>query len=459
MNTDNNDTIAAVSTCLGEAGIGIVRLSGPFAVSIASKIFRPKNGREVTDFRTYSVHLGIITDGEKSVDETLLTIMKAPKSYTREDVVEISCHGGLLIIKQILELCIKNGARPASPGEFTRRAYLNGRIDLTQAEAVCDLIKAKTDVSLSCAVSQLNGALSRLVDAQKNRITDIMAALEAGIDYAEDEITRLAAGELAAKIVEIKRDIDGIVSTFQSGKIFREGVRTAIIGRPNVGKSSLLNLLVGEERAIVTEIPGTTRDAIEETVNINGIPLVLTDTAGIRKHTADFIEKLGIDRTYNAIKNSDLILFMLDASEGVTEEDGRIAGLLDSKKTIFVLNKCDLGAKIAGSPFGRLSAPYVKISVLKNEGIEELKTTIYDTFITKGINTSEFILTGIRHKTLLENAAESLEKARNSAEKKMSEEFIAMDIRAALNYLGEITGEVTTEDILDKVFSNFCVGK
>jgi len=459
VNTDNNDTIAAVSTCLGEAGIGIVRLSGPDSVNIASKIFQPKNKQNVTDFQTYSVHLGRITDGENSVDEVLLTIMRAPKSYTREDIAEISCHGGVLIVKRILELCIKNGARPASPGEFTKRAYLNGRIDLSQAEAVCDLIKAKTDASLSCALSQLNGALSRLVNRQKNALTDIMAALEAGIDYAEDEIPSFAVGDLAKKIIEIKKDIEKIVSTFQAGKIFKEGVKTAIIGRPNVGKSSLLNLLVGEDRAIVTEIPGTTRDVIEETVNVSGIPLILMDTAGIRKHAADFIEKMGIDRTYNAIKNADLVLFLLDASEGLAEEDCRIAGLIDSKKIIFVLNKCDLGTKIAGSPFGRPDAPAVKISALKNEGIEKLKEIIYDTFITEGVNISEFLLTSVRHKTLLENAMESLEKAHQSAEKKMSDEFIAMDMRTALNFLGEITGDVTTEEILDRIFSNFCVGK
>ena len=459
MNNDNNDTIAAVSTSPGEAGIGIVRLSGGEALAIASRIFVSKNGRGPRDFETYSVHLGKVMDGKDPVDEVLLTVMKAPKSYTREDVVEISCHGGILIIKKILELCLKNGARPASPGEFTKRAFLNGRIDLSQAEAVCDLIKAKTDVSLSCALSQLTGALSRLVNRQKNALADIMAGVEAGIDYAEDDIPPSPPAELAVKIEGIKNEISGIISTFRSGKIFREGLRAAIIGRPNVGKSSLLNLLVGEDRAIVTEFPGTTRDVIEETVNINGIPLILTDTAGIRKHTADFIEKLGIERSYDAIKSAGLILFMLDASSGPNEEDSRIAGLIGGKKTIFVLNKCDLGVKTGGSLFGRGDSPTVKISALKNEGVEELKKTIYDMFIEKGATAGEFILTSARHKALLEEAAGSLEKALAAARKGMSEEFTAVDLRVALDRLGEITGEVTTEDILGRIFSGFCVGK
>lgn len=459
MNKDNNDTIAAVSTSPGEAGIGIVRLSGAAALAIASRIFVSKNGLNPRDFETYSVHLGRIMDGKNPVDEVLLTVMKAPKSYTREDVVEISCHGGILIIKKILELCLKNGARPASPGEFTKRAFLNGRIDLSQAEAVCDLIKAKTDISLSCALSQLTGALSRLVNRQKNALTDIMAGVEAGIDYAEDDIPPSPPAELAVKIEEIKNEITGIVSTFRSGKIFREGVRAAIIGRPNVGKSSLLNLLVGEDRAIVTEFPGTTRDVIEETVNINGIPLILTDTAGIRKHTTDFIEKLGIERSYDAIKSAGLILFILDASREPNEEDSCIAGLIGGKKTIFVLNKCDLGVKTGGSPFGRSDSPSVKISAIRNEGLTELKKTIYDMFIEKGVTAGEFILTSARHKALLEEAAGSLEKALVSARKGMSEEFTAVDLRSALNCLGEITGEVTTEDILGRIFSDFCVGK
>lgn len=457
MNNDN-DTIAAVSTCPGEAGIGIVRMSGPCALSIASKIFRPKNKKDVNRFATHTVHLGAVVEGERAVDEALLTVMRAPRSYTCEDIAEISCHGGLLIIKKVVELCVKNGARPAEPGEFTKRAYLNGRLDLSQAEAVCDVIKARTDAALSCAVSQLSGALSNLVNKQKGLLTDLMAELEAGIDYSEEDIPSPGPGVISKKIAEVEAGIERIVSTFETGKILKNGVRTAIIGRPNVGKSSLLNALTGEDRAIVTEFPGTTRDVIEETLNIGGIPLVLMDTAGIRKHTSDAVEKIGIDRAYGAIKNAELVLFVLDASLEPDGEDRRIKGLIGGKKKIFVLNKCDLGVAAGAAAFAD-GAAAAKISALKNEGMDGLKKVIYGMFITKGTGAGEFLLTSVRHKVLLDDAAEHLGKARAAAENGMSAEFVAADVRAALDSLGGITGDVTTEDILGRIFSNFCVGK
>ncbi|PIU83569.1 MAG: tRNA uridine-5-carboxymethylaminomethyl(34) synthesis GTPase MnmE, partial [Elusimicrobia bacterium CG06_land_8_20_14_3_00_38_11] len=384
---------------------------------------------------------------------------KAPKSYTREDIVEISCHGGPVPLKKTLELCVKYGARLADPGEFTKRAYLNGRIDLSQAEAVCDIIKAKTEAALSCAVSQLSGVLSEEINRQKSELVDILATIEAAIDYSEDEIPVIDGEEVLGKIEKIGTALEKMLLTFQTGKIFRDGVRTAIIGKPNVGKSSLLNVLIGQNRAIVTEIPGTTRDIIEETIDISGIPLILTDTAGIRKHSKDIVEKIGIERAQETLETADLVLFVLDSSSKLSPEDFQIAELLVSKKVILVLNKSDKPSNIGDVSELEISAPVVKISASKNEGLEDLKKIIYNLFITSDITTGDFILTNVRHKILIEHSLDSLEKAVASIKNGLSEEFTAADLRSALNYLGEITGEVPTEEILDRIFSNFCVGK
>lgn len=459
MKINSDDTIVAISTLAGFAGIGIVRLSGPAALSIASKIFHPKSKKKISELSANTVHLGKIIDGKKFVDEVLLTVMKAPKSYTREDVAEISCHGGPVPLKKTLELCVKYGARLADPGEFTKRAYLNGRIDLSQAEAVCDIIKAKTEAALSCAVSQLSGVLSEEINSQKSELVDILATIEAAIDYSEDEIPVIDGEEVLGKVEKIGTALEKILLTFQTGKIYRDGVRTAIIGKPNVGKSSLLNVLVGQNRAIVTEIPGTTRDIIEETIDISGIPLILTDTAGIRKHSKDIVEKIGIERAQETLQTADLVLFVLDSSSELTHEDFHIAELLVSKKVILVLNKSDKPSKIGNVSELEIPAPVVKISALNNEGLDELKKVIHNLFITSDINTSDFMLTNTRHKILIENALGSLEKAVASVKDGLSEEFTATDLRSALNYLGEITGEVPTEEILDRIFSNFCVGK
>ncbi|MFH0948515.1 MAG: tRNA uridine-5-carboxymethylaminomethyl(34) synthesis GTPase MnmE [Elusimicrobiota bacterium] len=460
----DNDTIVAISTLTGFAGIGIVRLSGPTAVHIASEIFHPKSQKKVSELSANSVHLGKITDGEKFVDEVLLTVMKAPKSYTREDVVEISCHGGITPVKKTLELCVKYGARLADPGEFTKRAYLNGRIDLSQAEAVCDIIKAKTDVALSCAMSQLSGALSEEINGRKSELVDILSTIEVAIDYSEDDIPVANGEKITAKIEKTGTALKKILLTFHAGKIFRDGVLTAIIGKPNVGKSSILNVLVGQNRAIVTEIPGTTRDIIEETIDISGIPLILTDTAGIRKHSRDIVEKIGIERAQESLKNADLVLFVLDSSSELSPEDFHIAELIVSiplraKKVILVLNKSDKPSKIGNVSELKIPASIVPISALLNDGIEELKKSIYDSFISGNINTSDFMLTNMRHKIIIESALDSLKKAVGTIKDGLSEEFVAIDLRVALNYLGDITGEVPTEEILDRIFSNFCVGK
>jgi len=456
---NSDDTIVAISTLVGEAGIGIVRLSGPDAIIIASKIFKPIAKKPVKELPSFSVNLGKVIDNKNFVDEVLLTIMKSPKSYTREDVVEISCHGGIVPLRKTLELCTKNGARLADPGEFTKRAYLNGRIDLSQAEAVCDIIKAKTDLALSCAVSQLNGSLTRIVDKQKNIITDILAAIEVAIDYTEEDVPDIDKFDIIKKINGIEKELEKILLTFQTGKIFKEGIRTAIVGKPNVGKSSLLNILIGQDRAIVTEIPGTTRDVIEEMINIFGIPLILMDTAGIRKHSYDAVEKIGIERARNELKNADLVIFVLDSSNELSAEDFHIAELLSSKKVILVLNKSDLTRKLKDISSLRIFDSSVFVSAKKNTGIEELKKAIYDLFIQGDTNTSNFFLTNMRHKILIENTINSLKNVKASCENNISEEFIALDLRAALNSLGEITGEIPTEEILNRIFSNFCVGK
>ncbi|MBN1384871.1 MAG: tRNA uridine-5-carboxymethylaminomethyl(34) synthesis GTPase MnmE [Elusimicrobia bacterium] len=459
MKINSDDTIAAISTLIGESGIGIVRLSGKNSIKIVSKIFRPNSQKTVNTLATHTVNLGKILDKKKFIDEVLLTVMKAPKSYTREDVVEISCHGGIAALKKTLELCLKHGARIAEPGEFTKRAYLNGRIDLSQAEAVCDIIKAKTDVALSCAVNQLHGTLTDIINEQKSKIVDMLATIEVSIDYSEDEIPQRDDTGTVKKINDAEKPLKKILSTFQTGRIFQEGVRTAIIGKPNVGKSSLLNVLAGQEKAIVTEVPGTTRDIIEETINVFGIPLILTDTAGIRGHSQNIVEKKGIEKTKKILNNADLILFVLDSSNKFSPEDFHIAEMLVSKKVILVLNKSDLPSKIGNILELKLDASVVKVSAIRNEGIEKLKRVIYNLFIKGNINTSEFFITNTRHKTLIENAINALEKAKNSCISGASEEFIALDLRAALNCLGEITGEVPTEEILNRIFSNFCVGK
>jgi len=435
------DTIAAVSTCLGEAGIGIVRLSGPEAFGIAAKIFVPSGKIQVNEFSSHTVHYGKITDSGKTIDEALLTVMKAPKSYTCEDMAEISCHGGIYVVARVLELCISNGARSAEPGEFTKRAFINGRLDLAQAEAVCDIIKAKTDVSLDCAVRQLSGGLSGFINAAKSKLVDIMATIEVGIDYAEDDIRPEPVAKLAGRLHSVENELKTALDTFSAGKIFREGLRTAIAGRPNVGKSSLLNALIGENRAIVTEVPGTTRDTIEETINVNGIPLVLIDTAGIRRHTQDPVEKIGIDRTRRALDSADLVLFVVDNSVELEPGDFHIAELLASKKTIIVLNKSDLGSTAAaGAAKLKSDAQAVPVSALKATGLDALRDVIFRSFISRQLTVGSVILTNIRHKTLIEKALEHLGKSREAAAAGLSEEFIALDLRAALDSLGDHLG-------------------
>lgn len=456
------ETIAAISTPLGESGIGIVRISGPLSESIAKNLFRPKRMQDI--FIPHHFHYGEIIDPQNGapVDEVLIVLMKAPKTYTREDIVEIHCHGGYFILQKVLELVLAQGARIAQPGEFTKRAFLNGRIDLTQAEAVIDLIRAKTKEGLEIASQQLRGLLYKEMAILRERLIEHLALLEAHIDFPEEEFEIIALEKLVGDLGSMIQKIDEWISSYQEGRVFREGISCAIIGKTNVGKSSLLNVLLKQERAIVTPIPGTTRDVIEEVLNIHGVPVRLMDTAGLRK-TGDSIEKEGVIRTKERAANADLILFVLDGSRLLEEDDLEIASEIKEKKKVVILNKRDLPQKIFFEELKNLfpEDPVVSISALKHEGIEGLKRTIYTTLIHKEVRVSpeHMIVANIRHKNLLFEIKESLSRAMSGLEEAIPYEFIAFEIRSALNSLSEMVGETTTEEILNRIFEQFCIGK
>jgi len=464
MKYETDDTIAAISTPPGEGGIGIVRLSGKSAARIAAKIFHAKDGRGLCERKTFSVHYGHIKKDGEVIDEALLTIMRAPKTYTREDVLEISCHGGIVPLRKVLSLCLEEGARLARPGEFTERAFLNGRIDLAQAEAVCDVIRAKTDAALKCALSQLQGRLSGEVNKIRQEIVDILACIEAALDYPDEDIEFLGDSELVRRMDKTGSALEALIKTAQAGRILKEGLRTIIVGKPNAGKSSLLNALLREERAIVTPVPGTTRDIIEDTLDIFGIPVNIMDTAGIR-HTTDEIEVLGVERARSSLKQADLILFVVDSSVHLSEEDRLIVDDVKNQKVIVVSNKSDLKQVTKEKDIKNLFSenpppPVVKVSATGGSGIREVEKLIYRQFMKGEIDISDAVLvTDIRHRDALVKAEEAIKRAKNAAGRKESGEFIALDLRQCLDSLGEIVGETTSEDILDRIFSRFCVGK
>ena len=456
-----DDTIAAISTPIGEGGIGIVRMSGPEALAIVQKIFvrgRPGLPLAPCNLQPYHLHYGHIIDPETAevVDEVLVSYMKAPRTYTRQDVVEINCHGGIAPLRRILELCLRQGARLASPGEFTLRAFINGRIDLAQAEAVLDIVRARTEAGLRAAVGQLEGRLSDQVRALRAKLIDVLAYLEATIDFEEDEIPER---DIAPDLEEVSQQLDKLLAQADRGIIYRQGIRTAIVGKPNVGKSSLLNALLRTSRAIVTPIPGTTRDTLEETLNLQGIPLVLVDTAGIVAETEDFIERLGIERSRKALAQADLALLVVDGSEPLTEADRQIADLTGNKTTILVINKIDLPR--AAADFDILpEAPRVEISALTGEGLEELKETIVEVvFSGQVLASDEPLVSSPRHKSILKRALDHVTGAQQAHARGMPADFVAIDLTSAANALGEITGETVTEDLLEVIFSEFCVGK
>lgn len=458
-----DDTIAAISTPLGEGGIGIIRISGAEAINIAKKIFKPvKNINWVEE--SYRLVYGFIHSPEDGliIDEVLIAIMQAPYTYTREDVIEINCHGGAIPLRKTMEVVLNMGARLAEPGEFSKRAFLNGRLDLAQAESIIDIIRAGTEDALRLAVGQLSGGLSKKYEEIQNELLQITALIEANIDFPEDEVDEYNLEEIHLRVTEIAKKINELIKGAETGKVYREGVRTVIAGKPNVGKSSLLNVLLKENRAIVTEIPGTTRDIIEEILNVGGVPLKIIDTAGIR-NTEDVIEKIGVQRTRENIEKADLVILVFDASVDLNLEDKEIIELVKNIRGIKVLNKIDLDedeSKIELISNILPEWPLVKISALEEKGIQKLEKQIVD-LVTGGhiIPKDGTMVTNVRHKHLLKKSMQHLIDVQNAVEQKMPLDLIAIDVRGAWEAVGEITGTVSTENILDKIFDEFCIGK
>lgn len=457
------DTIAAIATAMGNSGINIIRISGDMALEIALNIFVDKNNKKVDSFKNRYLNYGMIVDRDgKVLDEVMLSYMKKPNTFTRENVVEINCHGGVLSAKKILDLVLTYDCRIAERGEFTKRAFLNGRIDLTQAEAVIDIINAKTNSSHEISVTHLEGRLSKQVNELIDNIILLLANIEVNIDfpeYDEDEISINMAKESSKNMLD---KIDALIRTADTGKIYKEGIKTLILGKPNVGKSSLMNFLLNENRAIVTEIPGTTRDTIEEYVNINGIPLNIIDTAGIRK-TDDTVEKIGVEKAISKIDEADLIMIVLDASNKLEEEDIEILKLVENKKVIYLKNKTDLDEKIDLSEYEEyknIEDKIINISVLKNEGLEEITKAIQTMFFEGKIDIgNDLIVNNARQKNLLINAANNLKDVLKSIENGMSIDFIEIDLKACMENLGLIVGKAVSDDLIDKIFSDFCIGK
>lgn len=453
------DTICAVSTAPGEGGIGIIRMSGKNALPIASRVFRPRDEKNFSLQASHSLHYGhvVAAKTEEIVDEVLVSIMRAPATYTREDVVEINCHGGMMPLRRTVSLLIAEGARLAEPGEFTKRAFLNGRIDLSQAEAVMDAIRARTELAHKAANEQLLGSFSGEITALRERLVSILASVEAAIDFPEEEIEPQSGAQLADEVSGVTARIDSLLRTVTRGRILRDGFATAIVGRPNVGKSSLLNALLRQDRAIVTEVPGTTRDVLEEYLNISGVPLRILDTAGIR-HSQDIVEQEGIRRSLSAIESADLVLVVLDGSSELTAEDRRVLDEAGERISIVVVNKADLPRKMEARDPARKR---VLVSCKTGSGLEELRESISAMVLdgTVAARGEHAWAVNRRHQTALEQSKQSLERTLESIGSGLSPEFIALDLRTAANQLGIIIGATYTEDILERIFSDFCIGK
>ncbi|MEK7197633.1 MAG: tRNA uridine-5-carboxymethylaminomethyl(34) synthesis GTPase MnmE, partial [Nitrospirota bacterium] len=454
-----DDTIAAISTPLGEGGIGIVRLSGKDAFKIADRLFHSPKGKKISDTPSHRIIYGFVKDPSTNdtVDEVLVSVMRSPNTYTREDIVEINCHGGMLPLRKVLELVIREGARLADPGEFTKRAFLNGRLDLSEAEAVIDLIRAKTDEAGRIALEQLKGRLSVKILKLREALTQICTFVEAYIDFPEEEIEISSKKEMLESTGSILAELESLLKTYEEGRFFREGLGAAIVGRPNVGKSSLLNALLQEDRAIVTNMPGTTRDIIEEYLNINGLPLRIIDTAGIRE-SHDMAEREGVKRSLKAIEDADLVIAVVDGSEPLKNEDFEVLGKIKGKNAIIAINKSDLispkeresrRAEVASALFSYASQ-IISISALKEDGLEELKDTIFSSCVKNWKEQKEgIIITNLRHKIAIQAAYDSLGNALKSMETNQPVEITAIDLREALDRIGEIVGAVTTDDILN----------
>ena len=474
MENYKNDTIAAIATALSDSGIGIIRISGDDAIYIVDSIFRSPSGKRIlTKVQSHTVHYGYIVDKEENViDEVMVVVMKAPKSYTTEDTVEINCHGGVLVVQKVLQTVLENGARIAEPGEFTKRAFLNGRIDLSRAEAVIDVIHSQNEYALSSSVSQLKGRLSDKIHKLREDILYQIAFIESALDDPEHISLDGYPEQLAVKVTYFQQEIAKLLATADNGRLIKEGISTVIVGKPNAGKSSLLNMLLGEDRAIVTEIAGTTRDALHETINLHGISLNMIDTAGIHE-TQDVVEKIGVERAKKYAMDADLILYVVDASGNIDEDDQNIISLLDGKKAIILLNKSDLENKITEESLKENLAKRLKhsedIRILRtstidpsseNSGMEELEETIRNMFFEGELKqNNELVVTNLRHKEALQDALHSLQLVERSIEDGMPEDFYSIDLTSAYASLGKIIGEEVDEDVVNEIFSKFCMGK
>ena len=452
-------TIAAISTSPGIGGIGIIRISGEDTFDIISKIFKMKKEQPIDSIPGYSFKYGHIIYNDSIIDEVLVSFFKAPNSYTGENICEINSHGGIVIMNRILEACLKSGAILAEPGEFTKRAFINGRLDLSQAEAVIDIINAKTEKEATVSENQLNGNLSNQIKVIRGTLIDLLADIEVGIDYPEYDVEDVSRDKIVTILNKTNIELDKLINSFSNGKILRDGLKVALIGRPNAGKSSLMNLILDEDRAIVTDIEGTTRDSIEEFIKICDIPIKLVDTAGIR-NTEDVIERIGVDKSIKIAQDSDLIIAIFDSNKKLTEEDYKIVDLIKTKKSIIVLNKVDLETNIELDIIKNLGIDIVELSAINGTGLDKLYETISQIFNLNDIaDNGELIVTNNRHKLLINNAKEELNKALKSINDGMPEEIISTNIREILIQLGKITGEEVTDDVIKQIFSKFCLGK
>ena len=454
------DTIAAISTAMTNSGIGIVRMSGEEAFDIIKKIYKGKKDKDLSKVKSHTIHYGYIVDGEETIDEVLVMIMRGPHSYTGEDTVEINCHGGVFVVKKILETVIKYGARPADPGEFTKRAFLNGRMDLSQAEAVIDVINSKNEYALKSSVSQLKGNVQRKIKEVREEIIYHTAFIETALDDPE-HISVDGYGEtLRVTVDKLLADLDELLKTSDNGRIIKEGIKTVIVGKPNAGKSSLLNVLVGEDRAIVTDIAGTTRDVLEESIQLQGISLNIMDTAGIRD-TEDIVEKIGVDKAKTHANEADLVIYVVDASRDLDENDFEIMDMIQDKKAVVLLNKSDLDTVVTKDMIRKhIDKPILFISAKEESGIRELEETLKEMFFHGEISfNDEVYITNVRHKTAIKNAYDSLQKVNISIDNDMPEDFYSIDLLDAYESLGSITGETIGEDLVNEIFSKFCMGK
>ena len=454
------DTIAAIATAMSSSGIGIIRISGEEAVSITEKIFCMKNGKKLSEMPTHTIHYGHICDGEEVIDEVMVLLMRGPKSYTRENTVEIDCHGGVYVMRRVLETVIRYGARPAEPGEFTKRAFLNGRIDLSQAESVIDVIHAKNEFALKSSMKQLSGSVSNAIKEIRKTVLHEIAFIESALDDPEHISLDGYPEQLQGIVEEVSGKIEKLLSTSDNGKILKEGISTVIVGKPNAGKSSLLNTLLGEERAIVTDIAGTTRDVLEEQINLNGIILNIIDTAGIRD-TEDVVEKIGVDKAKKYVKDADLIIYVVDSSTELDENDFEIMELLRDKTAVVLMNKSDLQpVTTAEEVKAHLDKTVISISTKEQVGIDTLEATIKELFFHGEVTfNDEVYITNIRHKTALQEALNSLHLVVQSIRDGMPEDFYSIDLMNAYEELGSIVGEAVEDDLVNEIFSKFCMGK